>query len=166
MPQRRMNELFDVKLRDPYMKPESYDDPTICPQCHLVFHNKRWQWNEELYRKLKKERTADEKLCPACRKIKDRYYMGEVILGGAFLQERKDEILRIIQNLEEEEKAHRPLSRIMWIEDEGGTVRVYTTSEHLAVALGRAVNKAYQGELSVEFADGQKFARVIWRREA
>lgn len=166
MPQRRLNELFDVKLHDPYMKPESYDDPTICPECHLVFHNKRWQWNEELYKRFKKEGTADEKLCPACRKIRDRYYMGEVVLEGSFLQQKKDEILRILRNVEEQEKSRRPLSRIMWIEDNGDALRVYTTSEHLAVTLGRAVHRAYQGEISMDFADGQKFARVLWRREA
>lgn len=164
---KRMNEMFDVKLHDPYMDRNIYKDPTICPECHLVYHNKRWTRNEELYKKYINDKRTEFKLCPACRKIKDHYPLGVLTLTGSILEDRdrKKEILNLIKNEAEFEEKRNPLARIMSIREEDGSLIVETTTESLARRLGRVVNKAFHGELKYIFSDGQKFLRVEWHKE-
>jgi len=57
------------------------------------------------------------------------------------------------------------LDRIMGILDEDNGVRVETTSENLAVHLGRTLYHAYGGDVEYRFSDEQKLARVFWHRK-
>ncbi|MDQ7055714.1 MAG: hypothetical protein Q9M89_04205 [Persephonella sp.] len=50
-------------------------------------------------------------ICPACRRIEDRYEGGIVEFKGEFLQSHRDEIINLIKNVEEEEISYRPLER-------------------------------------------------------
>jgi NMD protein affecting ribosome stability and mRNA decay len=103
--------------------------------------------------------------CPACRKEEDHYVMGIVSISGDFFKQRREEIVNMLRNEEKKTLAHNPLDRIMGIiEDEKG-VRVETTSENLAVHLGRMLYHAYGGDVEYQFSDEQKLARVFWYRE-
>jgi len=88
-----------------------------------------------------------------------------LFLEGAFLKKHREEILNRIKNVAEEVKALRPLQRIMWIKEENDKVEIATTSEHLARHLGEAVNSAFKGEFEVKYSEGEKLARVYWRRD-
>ena len=108
--------------------------------------------------------NAHKIVCPACRRIEDKYEGGVVYLKGEFLQKHKDEILNLIKNVEEEEVAYRPLERIIEIKDNGEEIEITTTYEHLARRLGEAVHRAYKGKLKLEYPGGQKYVRVFWER--
>jgi NMD protein affecting ribosome stability and mRNA decay len=103
-------------------------------------------------------------LCPACQRIKDEYPAGFVTLSGEFLQEHREEILGLVHNVEEREKAQHPLKRIMEIRDEAGEISITTTDLHLARSIGDALHHAYAGELDYEYAKGADSLRVTWKR--
>jgi len=165
---KRIDEMYDVKLHDPYMDRTHYKDPTVCPKCGLVYHNKRWTRNEA----LKKEWLASgtevaKKLCPACKKIEDRYPLGVLELRGTYLQQKdkKELILNTLRREAENEELRNPLARIMQIQEGDGTLVIYTTTESLARRLGRVINKAFKGDLKISFSETNKFIRVVWERE-
>ena len=56
------------------------------------------------------------------------------------------------------------MDRIIQIAPEGGKLVVETTTEKLAQHLGRAVYKAYKGDLSFQWSDPNQFVRVYWSR--
>ncbi|MGB9824594.1 MAG: BCAM0308 family protein [Candidatus Hydrothermia bacterium] len=163
----RKDKLLDVKIHDPYMNKDLYSDPTICPTCGLVYHSKTWKKDEELLKNLKLHKDVSYKDCPACRKIKDDYPLGILLIQGNILnqKERIEEALNLVKHEEEKEQMSNPLARIMKIENYGDRIEIKTTTEGLAIRLGKALNKAYQGELEMIFSEHEKFLRVIWKKE-
>jgi hypothetical protein len=71
----------------------------------------------------------------------------------------------MLRNEENKEVIHNPLDRIMDIIEENDSVRVETTSENLAVHLGRMLYHSYGGDVEYKFSDDEKLARVFWHRE-
>jgi len=158
-------EIWEFEIKDPYLKQNIYSDPTICPSCGLVYHNKRWIRNEELKKKFEKEKKVEYKKCPACRKIEDKYPLGEVKLSGKYLFQHKEEIKNLINNVVEREQNINPLARIMeWKENEEG-FEITTTTDTLAKKIGLAVYKACKGEIDIQLVDGHKYIRIKWRRD-
>ncbi len=154
----RKDRLLKEYIHDPYFTKEKYHDPSICERCGVVFHDGIFQWMEP------PPPNAEKMICPACRRIEDKYEGGIVVLEGEFLASHKDEILNLIRNVEEEEMAYRPLERIIEINDEGNKITVTTTYEHLARRIGEAVHKAYKGKLNFQYPEGAKYIRVHWER--
>ncbi len=148
-------------LEDPYLTRKSYKEPTICPRCGLVYKRRRWQRIPHFDPGL----AVEEHKCPACRKEEDHYVMGIVYITGDFFAHRRDEIMNMLRNEERKEVDHNPLDRIMGIVEEKDSVRVETTSENLAVHLGRMLYNLYGGSVEYKFSDDQKLARVFWHRE-
>jgi NMD protein affecting ribosome stability and mRNA decay len=109
--------------------------------------------------------AVEQHKCPACRKEEDHYVMGIVYISGDFFNQRRDEIVNMLKNEEEKEVDHNPLDRIMGIVEDKDGVRVETTSESLAVHLGRMLYHSYGGDVEYKFSDEQKLARVFWHRE-
>ena len=151
----RSNPLY--RLKDPYMV--RYSDPTICPKCGVIYHNKRWFFDEEKKEYFNEKST--KKLCPACRKIKDRFPMGVVLIEAEYLKDKKEEIRNHIMNIEKKEKINNPLGRIMTIKNSGKNKwNIETTTEHLAMTIGRSVAKTFGGETKFSFSKDEKFIRV------
>ncbi len=154
----RKDRLIKEYIHDPYFTKEKYKEPSVCGKCGVVFSDGIFQWLE------KTPPNANKIICPACRRIEDKYEGGVIYLKGEFLKEHKDEILNLIKNVAEEEMAYRPLERIIEIKDEGEDIVITTTYEHLARRLGEAVHRAYKGNLKLEYPGGQKYIRVFWER--
>jgi hypothetical protein len=91
--------------------------------------------------------------------------MGIVRITGNFFAHRREEIVNMLRNEEKKEVDHNPLDRIMNITEEEGGVTVETTSENLAVHLGRMLYNSYGGSVEYKFSDEQKLARVFWHRD-
>lgn len=148
-------------LDDPYLRRKSYKEPTLCPRCGLVYRRRRWQRMDDFDPKLAVERHK----CPACRKEEDHYVMGIVYITGSFFGVRRDEIMNMLRNEEKKEVGHNPLDRIIGIHEEKDGVRIETTSENLAIHMGRMLYHSYGGDVEYKFSDTQKLARVFWHRE-
>lgn len=135
-------------------------EPAVCPDCLAVFHGGRWQW-------LERPAGAEEIVCPACHRSRDRFPAGFVDLDGPFCAAHREEILGLIRHHAEQARAAHPLKRLMAIEDSGGDspgLRLTTTDIHLARELGEALHSAYQGELEFHYNDAENLLRVHWQR--
>ncbi len=142
----------------PYLSSRKYKGVVVCPECKLVFVDGKWK-------KTEPPEEYQEHLCPACRRIKDNYFGGILYLKSDLLKTKKEEILNLIKNKEAQAMLSNPLRRIGKIEEvSDDEIVVYTTFEHLATSLGKAIKKAYKGELTIQYREGEKAARVYWTK--
>ncbi|MCK4277857.1 MAG: hypothetical protein KAW82_01550 [Desulfurellaceae bacterium] len=152
--------LYPVRGRL-YLKSKKYKEPTVCPECGLVFTSGRWKRSEE-----KPEGKVNAELCPACKCIRDRYFAGVLRINSDLVKTKNEEIKNLIRNEEEKGQRVNPLRRVGKIEEdiEKGKMVVHTTFEHLATRIGKALARAYKGELEIKYKVGVKAVRVWWKR--
>ena len=158
-PYGRKDRLIKEKRHDAYQEGNKWPEPTLCTECSALFVNGRWTWGKPL-----PQTVSNETICPACRRIADRYPAGYIEIKGSFFAEHRDEILNCVRNIEKQEKGERPLERIMSIADKKGHTLITTTGIHIARRIGGALSRAYKGELSFQYADGDQSVRVYWQR--
>ncbi len=155
--QPRRDRMDAERVTDPYRTRGKWPEPTTCPECGATFHRGRWRWNVPAA-------NAEEHLCPACRRVRDRVPAGRLSLSGDFFRTHRDEILHLVRNTESKARAEHPLERIMEIADEADRTVVTFTDAHLARGVGAALHHAYQGELESQYTDEGDLLRVSWRR--
>ena len=161
MTEREKRGRIGGKSPNPYHEEKKYPEPTDCPRCHLVYRNGRWQ--------LKKEDSAESEKshsnhCPACKREIERLPAGLLYLSGAYLEKHREEILNIVSNQATSAAAQRPLQRIMWIEKGEDSTEIATTSSHLAQRIGKAIEDACKGTLTIKHADDAQLVRLYWER--
>ncbi len=142
---------------DTYKLRGKLTEPTVCTECGAVFHKGRWTWGA-------KPADADEIICPACMRIRDKYPKGLVTLKGAFKDDQHGQVTGLVRNAEETEKHEHPLSRIMSIETKPEGLVISTTDSHLPRRIGEALKHAYHGELELHYDKDEDFVRVTWTR--
>lgn len=142
---------------DPYQAKGKYREPTVCGDCHAVFHNGRWTWDPV-------PEEAAEARCPACRRVRDKMPAGTLVLEGPFVEGHVDEIVHLVRNEAERERLEHPMHRVMEIAPGPSRIQVATTDIHLPQRLGEAVKRAFDGELTVKYGPDDYSARVHWRR--
>jgi NMD protein affecting ribosome stability and mRNA decay len=146
-------------ILDPYKGTKKLADGTRCPQCGAVVHEGRWGWVE-----VAEKKPGEEELCPACRRINDRFPAGVVALKGSFAVAHKDELARMARHQEEIEKPEHALDRIMGIEEDAEGLTITTTDIHLPRRIGETIKRAWRGKLTMAFEEDGYFVRVNWRR--
>jgi hypothetical protein len=139
-------------------------DPKGVIQCGGcgAFHYRR-HWTLTPPTGFSSESQRSHVLCPACRKIQDRYPEGELTLRGVEAGNR-EEIARILRNEESRAREKNPLERIMRMDAANGGWRIETTTEKLAQRLGRSIKKARGGTLIYKWGYNSKFIRVVWEK--
>lgn len=156
----RHDRLIREEVHDTYKLPGKLSEPTRCPQCGAVYHKGRWSWTATV------GADAHDQLCSACHRENDHYPAGEVTLSGDFAIAHKDEILRLVHNIETTEKSEHPLNRIIEIRDLGDEIQITTTDVHLPRRIGKAIQDAWDGNLDIHFDAGGYFASIVWQRDA
>lgn len=156
-PYSRKDRLIKEKRHDVYQERSKWPEPTRCTGCGALFVNGRWTWQEA-------PAKTYETICPACRRIADRYPAGYVEISGPFLAEHHAEILNLIANVEKQEKSEHPLERIIATTSERDHLLLTSTGHHLARRIGEALARAYKGELSFQYAEAEDSIRVYWQR--
>jgi NMD protein affecting ribosome stability and mRNA decay len=146
-------------IRDPYERQQKPQEGTRCPQCGALYREGRWQWATV-------SAAAHEELCPACRRINDKFPAGIVTLKGAFARAHREEMLRVARHQEEAEQAEHPLNRIMSIEQDRDGILINTTDIHLPRRIGETLERSFHGALDIDFEKDGYFVRVNWTREA
>ena len=150
---------------DPYIPEAALPEPAICGGCNALYRNRRWQIDAAAAEKASADSDVSRVTCPACRKIAERYAEGVITLSGNYLWNHEKEIRNILRNEENRAMAKNPLQRIIRMEREGDSLIIETTEEKLAEHLGRTLNRAHQGELSVTWSDQHSLCRVSWERD-
>lgn len=153
----RRDELRQEREHDSYKLPHKPSEPAACPECGAVYHAGRWQWGA-------RPAGAQDLVCPACHRIRDRFPAGYVHLAGKFLAEHRDELVRLLRHHEAKAKDGHPLARIIALDEAAGGLLVTTTDIHLARDLGDALHHAYQGTLEFHYNEAEKLLRVHWSR--
>ncbi len=155
----RQDRLIKEKVHDPYMNRSKPVEPTVCPECGVAFSNGRWQWLTDIPHGAHKER------CPACHRIHEKVPAGFLTLRGEFFDEHRDEIMHLVHNKVEEQKAQHPMNRLMDVEGQkAGGVVVTFTDVHLPRGVGAAIERAYKGDLDIQYTEEAGIVRVYWRR--
>ncbi len=155
----RKDRLLKEWEHDPYFEGKKFPEGVFCPDCGAVYINGRWTWPSG-----EAKAVTEQHLCPACRRIRDDYPAGELILSGDYFLEHREEILNLVQNIVEEEKERSPLKRMMKVEERKDGLRLTFTDDHLARRIGEALYRAHKGELDFNYSEGDRFIRVLWRR--
>ena len=148
------------------MRSHSPCEILVCNECESVYHDHRWYLKEQALEAVRSHREAiGHTLCPACQKTRDKMPGGVVRLMGGFVSAHKEEILNLIRNEGDRAKQINPLERVMEIEATNGSLDILTTNERLAQRIGKAMHKAYSGDVSYVFSRDTKLARVTWHRD-
>ncbi len=153
----RRDRLLREHVHDTYKMRGKLPEPTVCPDCGVVYLKGRWQWAAA-------PNGAQQSLCPACHRVRDRYPGGFLTLSGPFLGEHRDEILHLARNVEAHARDEHPLRRIMAVEERADHTLVSTTDMGLARSIGDAIHHAYKGELDYHYEDEANILRVSWMR--
>ncbi len=136
---------------------------SVCEGCRAVYMNKRWYVGDD--RAVRSDDVATT-VCPACLKIRDNFPGGIVTLRGEYVLDHKQDIMNLIRNEEERARGFNPLERVMSVRENGyGSIVISTTNEKLAQRLGRAIKKAFHGEVTYRWSHDNKLVRVDWERE-
>jgi NMD protein affecting ribosome stability and mRNA decay len=152
------------RVEDPYRLEEG-EEAAVCQVCRALYQGKRWVSDEKLFKRLAGTPKLKEVVCPACRKIEDGYPEGILTLSGEFLTQHRDEIVKLLEKEASRVSKRSIQDRVIQMKEEGkGKLVVETTTEKLAQHLGRAVYRAYKGDLNFRWAEMNKFVRVYWSR--
>ena len=157
---RRMHEEFrhEHQMNDPYYQTEKPPEPSQCPKCRSVFTGGRWTWETA-------GKDAHEQMCPACRRIEDRFPAGYILIKGAFFNEHREDIINLVKAREKRQKAERPLQRIMGMDETRDGFEITTTDSHLARGIAEALYDSYKGDLKVKYSRDENLVRAVWKRE-
>jgi NMD protein affecting ribosome stability and mRNA decay len=152
---------------DPYRPRGASKKVSVCIGCRAVYMNKRWYADEALFNSSLGNPDTVKTACPACLKMRDNFPGGIVTLMGSYVLPHKQDVLNLVKNEEERARGFNPLERVMSIKENGhGSIIISTTNEKLAQRLGRAIKKAFHGEVAYHWSHDNKLVRVNWVREA
>jgi len=151
---------------DSYLPRGASRKVSVCEGCRAVYMNKRWYANGAAYEAAVRNADNAKVVCPACLKIRDNFPGGIVTLKGEYVLPHKKELMKLIKNEEERARTLNPLERVMSVKENGyGSMVISTTNERLAQRLGRALKKAFHGEVAYNWSHDNKLVRVDWMRE-
>ena len=152
----RKNRLIHERNHDPYRPSGKPAEPAVCPECHAVFKDGRWQWLDSW------PVDSHPEICQACQRIRDNYPAGFVTISGDFMKSHKQEIINLARNQEAGERVRHPLHRIIRIEERPDELVIATTDIHLPKRIGQALQDAYKGVLDLHYDQEGCLVRVKW----
>lgn len=138
---------------------------TVCPSCGAVNDEGRWAFDPEIGSRLLSDAKAERETCPGCERIEKGRVDGVVQLEGGFLNDHKEEAMLLIRSISEKKLKKNINSRIFHIEEMDDKLVIETTDRTLAERIGKEFEKAYSGNLTIQWQTGSDFARVYWQRD-
>jgi hypothetical protein len=154
----RGNPRLQERNHDPYRAGAKLKGSARCTECGAAYVNGHWRWQGSM------PPAAGTTMCPACRRIKDRYPAGELTVSGSFAAAHAKEIEGLIRNTADNEGREHPLHRIIDFKRRKGTFAITTTDVHLPHRIGHALKDAWGGALATHYDDAGYYARVSWER--
>jgi hypothetical protein len=148
--------------------PKAPTEPAVCAGCGAVYQKRRWYKQGSTLLHLHRDPAAPipVRICPGCRRAKNDNPHGFLHADGTFTKSHRDEIERFLRNEAAAADVDNPIAHVLnWGDDGTGGLLVTTTSEHLAIRLGRALEKTFNGRLLFGFSHENKLAHVWWHRD-
>ncbi len=73
--------------------------------------------------------------------------------------------MNLVHNKVDEQKAQHPMKRLMETQaQKDGSVVVTFTDTHLPRGVGEAIERAYEGDLDIQYTEESGLVRVFWKR--
>ena len=147
--------------------PKSSLTATLCAGCGAIFVNKRWSRSPGVRVRtvVNAGGSVTIRICPACRRGRSAIPHGFLHVDGRFVAPHRDEIVSLL-NTETQRCAEHHAGRVLdWGEDGTGGLLVTTTTDSLAIRLGRALEKAFTGRLLFGVSSESRLAHVWWHGE-
>lgn len=154
---------IDRRNADPYQNDAGLKEPCLCQECHSIYRQRRWLVDPKEADRLADAPETHWVVCPACRKIAEKYPEGLLTLEGRYLWQHEEEIRNMLTNEVTRLRQRNPLERVMRMERREEALVIETTDQKLAEHLGRAVQRAHRGELHIDW--GGDACRVEWNRQ-
>lgn len=151
---------------DPYGDQEAGPSGATCKGCGAVYYNKRWYASSrDLPEKDYTISFPSSVLCPGCQRVEENNPEGYATFSGRFLNEHNQEISNLIKRELQKAQGFNPLDKVItWkVTPEG--FEITTTTKKLAQRLGRAVQKAYDGDFEMSRSERNELFRVYWSRD-
>jgi len=155
--------------RDDARTQEAPGEPILCAGCGAVYVHKRWSHSTSArLRAGKAGHPSEVRICGACRQRRSGAPHGFVHVDGAFVRTHRADIVSLLKNEAGRAAEDNPQAQIVDWHENGHTddVLITTTTEHLAIRLGRALEKAFDGRVLYGFSHENKLAHVWWHRDA
>ena len=147
---------------------EAPREPIVCAGCGAVYAHKHWSRSGRARARASSAgRPIEVRICGACRRSRTGVPHGFVHVDGEFVRTHRPDIVNLLKNEAARAAEDNPLARIVDWHENGHTddVLVTTTTEHLAIRLGRALEKAFDGRVLYGFSHVNKLAHVWWHRD-
>lgn len=155
--------------RDDLRTQEAPGEPIVCAGCGAVYVHKRWSLSASARARASKTgQPIDVRICAGCQRRRSGVPHGFVHVDGTFVRSHRDDIVNLLKNEAARAAEDNPLARIIDWRTDGHTddVLISTTTEHLSIRLGRALEKAFDGRVLYGFSHENKLAHVWWHRDA
>ena len=117
-----------------------------CSGCGIFYYDKSWHRSllGEKPEHLKESKQFKFTLCPACKMKKDRIFEGELVIK---LQTKnyklKTDVLNTVKNSDKQAQERDPLDRVLWTEERGDSVHIFTSENQLAVKIGKKLESSF-----------------------
>jgi hypothetical protein len=131
--------------------------PAVCTGCHALFQHGHWAWSPA-------PAEAREVLCPACERVRDQRPAAYLTLDGRLARHEHDEVMRLLRETEQRERAVHAMERIMDITHWPDQVHVSTTAAHLVQSLAQAITRRFGGRAAFSYDADQHVLRAHWKR--
>ena len=159
---------------DPYSMRRAPKGVLQCPECQAVYYRKRWilpgtsssgdgRTQPATKKTGKAVQVPQPYICPACRKLRDRYAEGFVTIYWPNWIAHQTDVLNLIHNEEARAREDNPLARIMNIRTRPDGIDIETTTEKMAQRIGQRLRKAYHGDVQYNLSHKDKLARIEWK---
>lgn len=133
---------------DTYASDRKSADAFVCDECGVVNHGGKWFWGAAPLA------DVEGGLCPACKRMRDRYPAGTIHLPTAY-GAHLEEIRGMAHNAEEAEKAEHPLERLMGLEASDEGLVLTTTGVHLARRIATKLERRFHKQAKLHYPDEQ-----------
>ena len=89
---------------------------------------------------------------------------GIVNISGDFVAEHFEELVNLVKAEERRATEKNPHEHLIKVEKVDGGIKIETTSDALALRIGRLLNKSYKGRTDFKFRYSDKYVIVDWVR--
>ncbi|RMH79343.1 MAG: hypothetical protein D6681_19185 [Calditrichaeota bacterium] len=130
-----------------------------CPRCRKIFFKNKWI--KDTITDLYTVRTE----MAYCDRCLDKYpgsFVGSIEIYDRELKEKKEDIVRLAQQVELELENRQPFEKIIDITEKNEILYIFTNTTRLAVEIARTLRREYHGAMQYEWFERNQFVRAKW----